>query len=139
VTVLVQQPAGGVEVPLVVSPRPPPQHIQVQAAPGQPTLYIVTFPGGDQVQMYLDPGKPGPNQVHATYFDAQGNELPIASATFEGWLPNGQTADLTPSRFSAGHFVGQGRLAAGRWHFVIVATTRDGATRSSSFDERIVG
>jgi copper transport protein len=139
VTVLVQQATGAVEVPLVVAPRPPPQNVQVQAAPGQPTLYIVTFPDGTQVQMYLDPGKPGPNQVHATYFDAKGDELPIASATFQGWLPNGQTAALTPMRFSAGHFVGQGRLGTGQWHFVIVATTRSGTTLSSYFDQRIVG
>jgi copper transport protein len=139
VTVLVQQASGAVEVPLVLSPRPPPQNVQVQAAQGQPTLYIVTFPSGVQVQMYLDPATPGPNQVHATYFDQQGNELPIASATFEGWLPNGQMADLIPTRFSAGHFVGQGRLGAGRWHFVIVAKARDGTMLSSYFDERIVG
>ena len=102
VTVLVQQATGAVEVPLVVSPRPPPQNVQVQAAPGQPTLYTVTFPDGTQVQMYLDPGKPGPNQVHATYFDAKGNELPIASATFQGWLPNGQTADLVADAVQRG-------------------------------------
>jgi hypothetical protein len=139
VTVLVQQATGAVEVPLVLSPRPPPQNGQVQAAPGQPTLYTVTFPDGSQVQMYLDPGKPGPNQVHATYFDEKGDELPIASVTFQGWLANGQTAELAPMRFSAGHFVGQGRLGAGRWHFVIVASTRDGMTLSSYFDQRIVG
>jgi len=89
--------------------------------------------------MYLDPGKPGQNQVHATYFDAKGDELPIASATFQAWQPNGQTGDLTSTRFSAGHFVGQGRLGAGAWHFVIAATTRAGTSLSSYFDQRIVG
>jgi copper transport protein len=137
VTMVVQQPANAIDVPLVLTPRPPPEHLQVQAAPGQPTLYTVTFAGGSQVQMYVDPAKEGTNQVHATYFDAQGAELPVASATFSARDASGRIQALEASRFSAGHFVGQGTLSAGTWHLIVQATTRTGTPLAAYFDQRI--
>ena len=82
VDVVVQQPSGGVEVPLELTPRScPTQDITTQAIPGQPTVYSIALPGGSQLQTYVDPGKSGTNAVHFTFFDAAGNEMLDPSAT----------------------------------------------------------
>ena len=43
---------------------------QLSVTPGTPPIYTVTFPNGDQIQSYVDPGTAGLNQVHITAFDA---------------------------------------------------------------------
>jgi len=80
VSVLIQGPAGSVVVPLKVQTRALPQHVEVTRAPGQPTLYTITLPGGLSLQTYIDPGTPGNNVVHFTFFQASGDEQPIARA-----------------------------------------------------------
>jgi copper transport protein len=138
VTVLVQQASGAVTVPLKLQTRLPPENIQVQqGSSGQPTIYTITLEGGVTVQTYIDPGAAGPNVVHFTFFQASGDELPIASATAVATPPSGATSDLPLDRFDAGHFVANTMLTAGPWRFQIVATGRDGATYSAYFDQRI--
>jgi copper transport protein len=138
VTVLVEEPASSVEVPLQLQPRLPPEDIQVSRAAGQPTLYTIALPGGGQLQTYVDPGTAGPNAVHFTFFDAGGKELPIESATAQEIGPLSQGA-MKLIRFSAGHFVANRVLTMGTYQFIISATARDGRTVTGYFSQKIGG
>jgi copper transport protein len=137
VSVLIQGPAGSVVVPLKVQTRAPPRHVEVTRAPGQPTLYTITLPGGLSLQTYIDPGTPGNNVVHFTFFRASGDEEPIARATATATTPAGNTNDLPLIRFDPGHFVANTRLDEGNWRFDIQATTREGVPLSAYFDQTI--
>jgi copper transport protein len=137
VSVLIQGPAGSVTVPLEVQTRVPPQHVEVTRAPGQPTLYTITLPGGLSLQTYIDPGTPGNDVVHFTFFQASGDEQPIASATATATTPAGHTHHLPLIRFDPGHFVANTRLDAGHWRFSIEATTKEGVPLSAYFDQAI--
>ena len=138
VAVTIQQPAGGVEVPLMLQTRLPPEQIQtIPGASGQPTLYQIRLAGGASMQGYVDPGLPGQDVVHFTFFDAAGDELPLASATATRTPPQGAAGPLDLLRFSAGHFVANTALTAGTWRFQIVATARDGAVYQVYFQQRI--
>jgi hypothetical protein len=110
--------------------------------PGTPTIYTVHLGSGRTVQVYLDPGTPGSNDVHATFFDAAGNELPIAAASISvtpsstsaataapgGTPPSGA---LTVRMLEPGHFVGTTTLAAGTWEIRIDATAPDGQSAAA--------
>jgi nitrogen fixation protein FixH len=137
VSVLIQGTAGSVVVPLEVQTRAPPQHVEVTQAPGQPTLYTITLPGGLSLQTYVDPGTPGNDVVHFTFFQASGDEQPIASATATATTPAGHTDDLPLIRFDPGHFVANTRLDEGHWRFSIQAMTKEGVSLSAYFDETI--
>ncbi|HYM49929.1 MAG TPA: copper resistance protein CopC [Candidatus Limnocylindrales bacterium] len=137
-TVVVERGLNSAEVPLTLTTAARPEHIAVNAVPGSFTLYTVSLPAGRSVQFYVDPAKAGFNQVHATFFDAKGNELPIADGTVVSGTPDaGPTVDLPVTRLSAGHFVGQGPLAAGRWRFDITATSADSSVYQAYFEETI--
>jgi copper transport protein len=137
VSVLIQGSAGSVVAPLQVQTQIPPQHVQVTRAPGQPTLYTITLPGGLSLQTYIDPGKPGNDVVHFTFFQASGDEQPIASATATATTPADHTHDLPLIRFDPGHFVANTHLDAGHWRFTIQATTKEGVPLSAYFDQTI--
>ncbi len=139
VTVLVQEASGAVTVPLRVRTQLPPEDIQVQpGSSGQPTIYTISLAGGASVQTYIDPGtEAGPNVVHFTFFQADGNELPLASATALATPPAGAATDLPLVRFSSGHFVANTKLTSGPWRFQITATGKDGATYSAYFEQTI--
>jgi putative copper export protein/nitrogen fixation protein FixH len=137
VDVVIQEPSGGVEVHLRVQPRLPDQQVTKQVIPRQPTVYSIALPGTGELQTYIDPGKPGTNGVHFTFFDTSGNELPIADATASALTPGGVTEPLELDRFSKGHFVANTRLGPGSWLFLIDATTRSGQRLSGYFEQRI--
>jgi copper transport protein len=134
VTVLVQTPNGSTEVPLRVRPRVPPPTIEVSRQPGQPDLYTTTFGSGVQIQSYVDPGKPGPNQLHVTAFDPAGKELPLEDGTITARGPQG-SEPLDLLRFGPGHFAANLDIAPGDWTFLIDLTTRDGSDLSARFRE----
>jgi copper transport protein len=139
VTVLVQEASGAVTVPLRLRTQLPPEDIQVQpGSSGQPTIYTITLPGGNSLQTYIDPGtEAGPNVVHFTFFQANGTELSIASATATSTPPSGAAGDLPLLRFDSGHFVANTTLTTGPWRFLITATAKDGATYSAYFEQTI--
>jgi copper transport protein len=138
VTVTVQEPTGGVEVPLTIQTRLPPEHITVNQVPGQPTLYTIALPAGGSLQTYVDPAKAGKtNQVHFTFFTSGGGEQPIAEATATGTSPSGVSAPLSLQRLDTGHFVANEQLAAGPWRFQIQASTSDGQLLAAYFDQQI--
>ncbi|HKN48919.1 MAG TPA: hypothetical protein VJ010_01685, partial [Actinomycetota bacterium] len=137
VNVLIQEATGGLEVPLAVQTRLPPEKITVSRAPGQPTLYTIALSGGSSLQTYVDPARPGTNQVHFTFFQSSGQELPIASAQATGTAPGGAAGPLKLIRFDDGHFAANAALVAGNWRFQIQATSRDGQVFTAYFDQQI--
>jgi copper transport protein len=138
ITVLVQESANAVSVPLQLTPRLAPETIASNAASGQPTLYTITFAGADgSLQTYIDPGSAGANTVHFTFFMPSGSEQPIATASATSLSPAGQIAELPLTRFDPGHFVANTQLAAGRWTFLISATTPDGRDLFGYFSQEV--
>ena len=78
------------------------------------------------MQLYLDPGTPGPNELHATFFDPQGNELPVTSATMSIG-PEGQAEPLTPRILEPGHFVSDTNLQSGTYLATVIGTSPSGS------------
>ena len=134
ITVVVQTASSGTEIPLTFVTRIPDQSVTVATAAGQPDIYTIAFPDGEQIQMYNDPGTAGTDELHLTAFDADGTELPLAHATMVAVSPDGTASSLQPRRFSAGHFVGDLTLTPGAWTFFVQATARDGRVLVASFD-----
>ena len=143
VTALVDRGTASVEVPLELQTTLSPQQVDVNAVPGTPTIYTVHLGSGRTVQVYLDPGTPGSNDVHATFFDAAGTEMPITAASITvtpastGHAPSpapGSTPSpgaLTVRMLEPGHFVGTTTLAAGAWEIRVDATAPDGQSAAA--------
>jgi hypothetical protein len=107
----VAAPSGTVEVPLVATTVVPAQPVDGDGTPLAPAT--VHLADGTSVQFYLDPGGPGANELHATFFDAAGKELPVPTATMAVLAQDG-TAFIAPSRqLEPGHFVADIQLAGG--------------------------
>ena len=127
VTVLVQHGSTSVEVPFTVTTRIPPQQIDVNRAAGAPTVYTAHFTGGRTVQVYLDPGKAGFNQLHVTYVGPNQLELPVPDATVSlATAAGAPTQPLTVRRLDQGHFVADVTPKRGTIHVLAVGTTTDG-------------
>jgi hypothetical protein len=137
VQALVQETGGGVQVPMALVPKLPPENIQVSSAKGQPTLYTIGLPQGASLQAYLDPGKPGVNAIHFTFFQSSGNELPLGSASATALTPSGDTRSLRLIRFGSGHFVANEALSPGKWTFLIDAAAKNGPAYSAYFSPRV--
>ncbi len=127
VSVVVERGITSVEVPVTITARNRPETIRTITAPGQPTLYSIDLPGNRLLDTYLDPGRPGFNEFHATFIDARGSELSIPRlATMLAARP-GQTPQAIPvRRFGPGHFIGDAQLGPGDWRLDVIATTGDG-------------
>ena len=113
VTATVAGPSGSVEVPLVVSTLIPSEPVDANAAPGAPTIYSVHLPDKSMVQVYLDPGAAGANELHATFFDVAGSEIPIPTATLALTQADGSSSIINPRELEPGHFVGDVTVLAG--------------------------
>ena len=138
VVVVVERGVNSVEIPLVVAVRNPPQQVRIIEARGQPTLYAVDLPGGRVLDAYLDPGRAGFNEVHATYIDAAGGELLIPRpATMTVHRPGKPSIALPVRRFGQGHFIGDATLESGEWQIEIVATTAGGEVFRTNLTVRL--
>jgi putative copper export protein/methionine-rich copper-binding protein CopC len=134
VTVVVAGPSGTVEVPLSLATRTAAQQVDINAVTGLPTVYTVHLAAGDELQVYLDPGTPGPNELHATFFDLAGNELPVQTATF---LLEPGAADPTVvagRQLEPGHFVTDLQADAGALGVDVVGPAPDGSTLHAHVD-----
>lgn len=133
VVVLVQRGADSMEIPLQLGTtcgaRPLP-------ADQGPTLYTVELPSGS-AQGYVDPGAPGNNEVHMTYFDDDGTEAPVGDEVGITASSGDDTMTLQPRRLGTGHFVASATLPAGRWRFDVTASTTDGAPLPACFEDTI--
>ena len=114
ITATVAGPDGTVEVPLVVATKVPTEPVDVIATPGNPTIYTVHLPGHSTVQIYLDPGTPGQNEMHITFFDAAGAELPVPTATIAVTQADGVATILSSRELEPGHFAADLMVAAGQ-------------------------
>ena len=119
---LVESSGPAVTVPLELKTRTAPQPVKVSKAPGQPTLYTITLAAGGTLQGYIDPGQPGPNTVHFTYFNQSGDEQPADKARARMTGPSGRSEALTLIRLGPGHFAANVDLEPGRVSFAIEAT-----------------
>jgi copper transport protein len=126
VVAVVSSRAGAVEVPLVLPTRVSTQHVDVNAAAGAPTIYTVHLEAGLRLQVYLDPGRPGRNDLHATFFDAAGNELPVQTATMALTTPGSGGTVLNPRQLEPGHFVAETTVDAGVTGVDVVGQAPDG-------------
>jgi hypothetical protein len=113
VTATVTAPSGAVEVPLVVSTAAAAQPIEEVVTAGLPTIHIVHLAAGRTLQVYLDPDKAGTGELHATFFDAAGTELPVATATMAITTAGGPGSLLKARQLEPGHYVADVTLEAG--------------------------
>jgi hypothetical protein len=136
VVALVEGARPSVTVPMELEPRAAAQPVQVSELPGQPTLYTITLATGGTLQTYIDPGRPGTNTVHFTYFTQGGDEQPAkaASATMTG--PSSAPEKLRLLRLGPGHFAANVHLHPGRVSFAIQATA-GGKQAGGRFEQTI--
>jgi hypothetical protein len=122
VVALVEGSGPAVTVPLELETRARAQRVQVSEVPGQPTLYTITLATGGTLQTYIDPGRPGANTVHFTYFASGGDEQPATTARATMTRPSGGSRKLELLRLGPGHFAANVDLQPGRVSFAIDAT-----------------
>lgn len=134
VTVLVQQGAGSMELPLQLVTGLPRPVVTADRAPGQPTLYTASLSGGRSLQVYVDPERPGATQLHTTFFSAAGSELPVESAAVTTTAAGRDPASSTPRRLGPGHFVADATLPLGHLGVEVTAITPDGEYLFSPLD-----
>ncbi|HUE60824.1 MAG TPA: copper resistance protein CopC, partial [Acidimicrobiales bacterium] len=79
VTILIQRGSQSAEVPLTFTTRTVPLRIDVSRSPGLPTVYTIHVTPTADIQVYLDPGKPGFNEFHVTVLSSGGNEIPTSA------------------------------------------------------------
>jgi copper transport protein len=133
---LVEGSGPALTVPMELETRTAPQPVKVSEVPDQPTLYTITLVAGGTLQGYIDPGRPGPNTVHFTYFNPSGDEQPTDKARATMTRQSGAPEALTLVRLGPGHFAANVDLEPGRVSFAIEATT--GRTqRGGRFDQLI--
>lgn len=105
---------------------------------GQPTLYDIRLPEGRSAQGYLDPGRAGANEVHFTFFDAGGLELPAGPTTaILASKPGEGINSLTFNKLSSGHFIAKAQLSPGYWRFDVTTQDAGGIPLRACFEERI--
>ncbi|HLW47946.1 MAG TPA: copper resistance CopC family protein [bacterium] len=135
VTALVQRATTSVDVALAVAPKFRPQTIRTIRAPGQPTLYSIDVGGGIVLDAYLDPDRPGFNELHATYISPSGQELPVPTPITIAVGRPGQPLRAVPvRRFGPGHFIGDAQLGPGAWRIEYSGTARDGTVLDARLD-----
>lgn len=137
VTVIVERGEDSTEVPLNLRTRAAPQ--QVSVTPGDPTLYTIALADGRSIQMYVDPARVGPSEVHATFFEKGGTEFRgLTELAMTATDPAGVARALDVRILSPGHFVADLELRPGRWRFDASARAGD-AVMKAHFEPTIQG
>ena len=104
-TATITTASGAVDVPLIAATSVAAQPVQKLVSAGLPTLYTVQLGAAGSAQLYLDPGGPGQNELHVTFFDPAGAELPTQSATIAIVPAAGEAESPAARMLEAGHFV----------------------------------
>ena len=114
VTATVTVPGRAVEVPLVLATTVADQPFDTIVSEGLPTIYVVQLGGGRTAQVYLDPGGSGQNELHVTFFDANGvEEERITTSTIAIFPATGEGEIVQPRLLEPGHFVATVDVDAG--------------------------
>ncbi len=132
--VLVERGAASTEMPVEFHTR---CRTPAPTTTGPPRIYDIQVSDHGSVQAYVDPGSPGSNEVHFTFFDGRGEELPMDHDPAIGAFGDEGTRRLSVRRFSAGHFVAGARLDEGLWVFEFDGATRDGEALNVCFEDQL--
>ncbi|MEX1262371.1 MAG: copper resistance protein CopC [Actinomycetota bacterium] len=136
--VQVRSGARTIEVPLILVTRAPPTaSIMTEGSGDLPDIETFTLSTGDQIQVYLDPGAAGANELHVTAFDAQGDELPLSGLVVVAVAPEGQAEALDTTRLTPGHFSASVEVDPGLWRFQVVATSEGGTVLQATHEQEI--
>ena len=135
--VQVRSGARTTEVSLILVTRVLPTTSTVTQQSGLPAIETFTLATGDQMQVYLDPGAAGVNELHVTAFDPQGDELPLAGLVVITVAPDGRADTLEDTRLTPGHFSASTEVDAGRWRFEVVATSEGGTVLQAIYEQEI--
>lgn len=114
------------EVPLTLVTRAEPVEPVVSRQEGLPDVATFRLPTGEQLQVYIDPGTAGDNELHVTAFDAEGTELPLSAMVVVATTPDGETERLDAVRLTPGHFSSPVELTTGTWRFDVAGATEQG-------------
>ncbi|HVE92790.1 MAG TPA: copper resistance protein CopC [Actinomycetota bacterium] len=126
------------EIPLALTTRQRPQQVDVVEAPGQPALHTVTLEDGSSVQVYADPQRPGPAELHVTFFNPRGGELAVGDVNLRLRAPGAPAAEKTPVRvFGPGHVVADVTLTPGSWAVEVNATAATGPPLAARLSIRV--
>jgi hypothetical protein len=139
VTVVVSRAASSVEVALEIAPRIPVGRVDVNTVPGLPAIYTVHLAAGRAIQVYADPGVAGRNEIHATFFDADGTELPVMTTTLSVTESGGVSRQLVPRLLEPGHVVADLDLAPGDHQLTVTGIAPDGALLDARLSITISG
>ncbi len=134
VTAVIAAPDGTVEVPLPLATLVANQVVDRDAEPGLPTLFTAHLGPAGTLQVYLDPGTVGPNELHATFFDASGAEIPIPTATMLLRPTDGAAAIVAPRILEPGHFITEVDAVTGGLGVDVVGAAPDGTVLHAHFD-----
>jgi copper transport protein len=134
VTVLVQQAADSVQVPLVIAT---PCRAESMTSHEAPTIHTVELASGSTAQGYVDPATAGPNQIHVTFFDAGGSELPVEGLELVAWRPGADAIMTDVEQLTSGHFAANQELEEGQWRLEFVADLEGGESARGCFEEII--
>jgi hypothetical protein len=136
--VQVRSGARTTEVPLILVTRAPPTtSIIAEGSEDLPDIETFTLSTGDQMQVYLDPGAVGANELHVTAFDSQGDELPLSGLVVVAVAPDGRAEALDSTRLTPGHFSAPVEIDVGLWRFEVVAASEDGTVLQVTHDQEI--
>lgn len=105
ITATITTGGGAVDVPLLAATMIAAEPVQKLVSPGLPTIYTSQLGDAGSAQVYLDPGGPGQNELHVTFFDPAGTELPTQSATIAIFPAAGDAVVPSPRLLEPGHFV----------------------------------
>jgi copper transport protein len=137
VSVLIQQGADSVEVPLQVATLC--ETVEIPGEDDEPTVYEVAVPDGRSVQGYLIPLGGGRTEVHFTFLDAQGAPLRVDGDPSMIALQQGDDPEvLAPEFLDEGHFYSVAQLGPGDWRFD-GAASGGGVSLAGCFEEALPG
>jgi len=137
VSILIQQGADSVEVPLQVATLC--EALEIPGEPPLPTSHIVEVPEVGTVEGYLIRLGGGRAEVHFTFLDAQGAPLRVDGDPSMIALQQGDDPEvLAPEFLDEGHFYAVAQLGPGDWRFD-GAASGGGVSLAGCFEETLPG
>ena len=109
----------------------------ITVSEGDPSIYTIKLPTGISVQGFVQPGRPGANEIHLTFLTEDGLPQRVEIARFEARPSRGAPVPLEATELAPGHFVAQENLVAGSYRFLVRGSTAQGTQMSAYFEESI--